>query len=471
MSVTGVTLSREQQAFASNRAADEGLADRVDIRLQDYRDVGDGPYDAVVSLEMGEHVGEANYPVYAAQLFRQLKPEGRLVLQQMSRTGNHPGGGAFIESYIAPDMHMRPVGQTVDLLEAAGFEVRDVHAMREHYVRTVAAWYETFEKRWDEAVALVGEEVARVWRLYFVGGALAFQEGRMGVDQILAVKPGRPARAACPRRAGPTPVSGFSTTPFLEGLPVTLAAVAVLMAVTFAVAIWRGHHSVIDVTWGLGFVVVALTSLLVSSGHGDVTRRVLIAALTAAWGLRLAFTSGGATGARARIRATRRCSRKPPATRPLYALRMIYLTQAVVMWFVSLPVQVAMYEGSHAGVLAWVGTAVFAVGLFFESVGDWQLTRFRNDPDSKGQVMDRGLWHYTRHPNYFGDACVWWGLYLIAAQQWQGALTILSAAAMTYTLANGTGKPTLEKGMAERRPGYTEYVRRTSGFIPLPPRK
>ena len=85
--------------------------------------------------------------------------------------------------------------------------------------------------------------------------------------------------------------------------------------------------------------------------------------------------------------------------------------------------------------------------------------------------MDRGLWHYTRHPNYFGDACVWWGLYLIAAQQWQGALTILSAAAMTYTLANGTGKPTLEKGMAERRPGYTEYVRRTSGFIPLPPRK
>jgi cyclopropane-fatty-acyl-phospholipid synthase len=186
--VTGVTLSREQQAFASGRAGDEGLADRVDVRLQDYRDVSDGPYDAVVSLEMGEHVGQANYPVYAAQLLRQLKPEGRLLLQQMSRTGTHPGGGAFIESYIAPDMHMRPVGQTVDLLESAGFEVRDVHALREHYVRTVAAWYETFEKRWDEAVALVGEEVARVWRLYLVGGALAFQEGRMGVEQILAVK-------------------------------------------------------------------------------------------------------------------------------------------------------------------------------------------------------------------------------------------------------------------------------------------
>ncbi len=200
--VTAVTLSREQQAFASRRAAEEGLADRVDIRLQDYRDVSDGPFDAVVSLEMGEHVGQANYPVYAAQLFRQLKPEGRLVLQQMSRTGTHPGGGAFIESYIAPDMHMRPVGQTVDLLESAGFEVRDVHALREHYVRTVAAWYETFEKRWDEAVALVGEEVARVWRLYFVGGALAFQEGRMGVDQILAVKPGPSGVSGMPATRG-----------------------------------------------------------------------------------------------------------------------------------------------------------------------------------------------------------------------------------------------------------------------------
>jgi cyclopropane-fatty-acyl-phospholipid synthase len=200
--VTGITLSREQQAFASRRATDEGLAERADIRLQDYRDVSDGPYDAVVSLEMGEHVGEANYPTYAGQLFRQLKPEDRLVLQQMSRRGSHPGGGAFIESYIAPDMHMRPVGQTVDLLESAGFEVRDVHALREHYVRTVDAWYATFEQRWDEVVALVGEEVARVWRLYLVGGALAFEEGRMGVDQILAVKPGPAGRSGMPATRG-----------------------------------------------------------------------------------------------------------------------------------------------------------------------------------------------------------------------------------------------------------------------------
>jgi cyclopropane-fatty-acyl-phospholipid synthase len=196
--VIGVTLSRQQHAFACQRACEEGLDDQVEIRLQDYRDIADGPYDAVASVEMGEHVGQGNYPVYARQLADQLRAQGRLVLQQMSRHDDHPGGGPFIEAYIAPDMYMRPVGQTVDLLEQAGFEVRDVHALREHYVRTVAAWYETFERRWDETVALVGEEVARVWRLYLVGGALAFEEGRMGVDQILAVKPGPSGASGLP---------------------------------------------------------------------------------------------------------------------------------------------------------------------------------------------------------------------------------------------------------------------------------
>jgi cyclopropane-fatty-acyl-phospholipid synthase len=108
----------------------------------------------------------------------------------MSRTGRHPGGGPFIESFIAPDMHMRPVGETVGLLERGGLEVRDVQALREHYVHTVAGWLESFEKHQSELTALVGEEMVRVWRLYLVGGALAFREGRMGVDQILCVRPG-----------------------------------------------------------------------------------------------------------------------------------------------------------------------------------------------------------------------------------------------------------------------------------------
>jgi cyclopropane-fatty-acyl-phospholipid synthase len=192
-SVVAVTISQEQKDFVDKRVSERGLGDRVEVRLQDYRDVSDGPYDTVSSIEMGEHVGERNYPVFAGGISRLLRPGGRALVQQMSRT-TRPGGGPFIEAFIAPDMHMRPVGETVALIELAGLEVRDVQAMREHYVRTVDAWYATFEQNRDRIVELVGEEVARVRRLYLVGGALAFEEGRMGVDQILARKPSRPGR-------------------------------------------------------------------------------------------------------------------------------------------------------------------------------------------------------------------------------------------------------------------------------------
>ena len=188
--VTGVTIAKEQKAFIDGRIRERGLQDRVEIRLQDYRDVRDGPYDAVASIEMGEHVGQGNYPAYVSVLREAVRPGGYVLIQQMSRRGRHPGGGPFIESFIAPDMHMRPVGETVELVEAGGLEVRDVHAMREHYVWTVDAWLETFEKNWSAVVDLVGEEVARVWRLYLVGGGQAFRDGRMGVDQILARRPG-----------------------------------------------------------------------------------------------------------------------------------------------------------------------------------------------------------------------------------------------------------------------------------------
>ncbi|WP_460604316.1 class I SAM-dependent methyltransferase [Jatrophihabitans fulvus] len=191
----GITLSAQQRDFITKRIADRGLSGKVEVRLQDYREFGEaaedtGTFDAVSSIEMGEHVGEGNYPEYVAIMNRALKPTGRLLLQQMSRhEGTAPGGGAFIESYIAPDMHMREVWQTTRHLVKGGFEVRDVEAMREHYVTTVQHWIDTFESRWDEFVALQNEEVARVWRLYLVGGMLTFEEGRMGVDQFLAVKP------------------------------------------------------------------------------------------------------------------------------------------------------------------------------------------------------------------------------------------------------------------------------------------
>ncbi|WP_103341911.1 SAM-dependent methyltransferase [Amycolatopsis sp. CA-126428] len=194
----GITLSAEQLQHIRGRLAQHDLEDRVEVRRQDYRELPDAPFDAVASIEMGEHVGEVNYPAYAATLHRMVKPGGRVLLQQMSRGHVAPGGGAFIERYIAPDMTMRPVGRTIDHLETAGLEVRDVQALREHYVWTVRAWAATLEENWADVVALIGETGARVWRLYLVGGALAFEENRMGVDQILAVRPGQHGGSGLP---------------------------------------------------------------------------------------------------------------------------------------------------------------------------------------------------------------------------------------------------------------------------------
>ena len=189
VSVVGVTIAAEQKAFIDKRIADRGLADRVEIRVQDYREVPDAGFDAVGSLEMGEHVGRRHYATYASVLRRAVRPGGRVLVQQMSRRGTHPGGGPFIETFIAPGMHMRPVGETIAYLERAGLEVRGVQAMREHYVATVAGWLANFSAHHDQLTALVGEEVVRVWRLYLVGGSMAFRDGRMGVDQILMERP------------------------------------------------------------------------------------------------------------------------------------------------------------------------------------------------------------------------------------------------------------------------------------------
>ncbi|WP_435125672.1 class I SAM-dependent methyltransferase [Actinacidiphila sp. bgisy144] len=200
--VTAVTLAGEQAAHVREQVAERGLRDLVEVVCQDYRDITGGGYDAVSAVEMGEHVGPAGYPAFAAALHRLVRPRGRVLVQQMSRGATAPGGGAFIEAYIAPDMHMRPLGETVALLEEAGLEVRSAESLREHYVLTVAAWHRTLEERWADFVALVGEETARVWRLYLVGAALAFEERRMGVDQVLAVRPTADGRAGMPAAPG-----------------------------------------------------------------------------------------------------------------------------------------------------------------------------------------------------------------------------------------------------------------------------
>ncbi|HEV2637684.1 MAG TPA: DUF1295 domain-containing protein [Actinocrinis sp.] len=276
-------------------------------------------------------------------------------------------------------------------------------------------------------------------------------------------------------------------------LAVTAGLIACVMAVTFLLALRLRKHSVIDTVWGLGFALVALCTFGVAeglmptgsgsrapitdpAGPGDLTTRILITALTVIWGGRLAVHIGRRSrghGEDPRYVQLLAGGKGSPAAR---ALRLIYLPQAVVMWFVSLPVQVGQYlpatSAGWTGVRLGLGAALWLTGFCFETVGDHQLAAFRARPVAPGEpkaVLDYGLWRYTRHPNYFGDACVWWGLYLPACGGWPGAATILSPLLMTYLLAGKTGKPLMEAHMAESRPGYADYVRRTSSFIPRRP--
>ncbi|MFD3564635.1 class I SAM-dependent methyltransferase [Streptomyces sp. NPDC058686] len=203
--VTGITLSREQAVYAGKRVAEEGLADLVDIRVQDYRDVQDGPYDAVSSIEMAEHVGAEGYRTYAHTLYDLLKPGGRLLDQQSARRPE-PDEKAhrvdeFIDAYVFPDGELSPVGTTVGELERAGFEVRDVEALREHYALTLRAWVARLEEHWEEAVRLTSPGRARVWLLYMAACALGFEHNRLGVNQVLAVRTGDRPASGTPLRA------------------------------------------------------------------------------------------------------------------------------------------------------------------------------------------------------------------------------------------------------------------------------
>ncbi|MCX4526200.1 MULTISPECIES: cyclopropane-fatty-acyl-phospholipid synthase family protein [unclassified Streptomyces] len=202
--VTGITLSREQAAYARKRAAEEGLADLVDIRVQDYRDVKDGPYDAISSIGMAEHVGAARYREYARTLHGLLRPGGRLLNHQIARPPEADEAAyrvdEFIDAYVFPDGELSPLGSTVGELERAGFEVRDVEALREHYALTLRAWVARLERHWEEAVRLTSPGRARVWLLYMAASALGFEHNRLGVNQVLAVRPAGTGRSGLPLR-------------------------------------------------------------------------------------------------------------------------------------------------------------------------------------------------------------------------------------------------------------------------------
>ncbi|MGA1345906.1 MAG: DUF1295 domain-containing protein [Ilumatobacteraceae bacterium] len=253
--------------------------------------------------------------------------------------------------------------------------------------------------------------------------------------------------------------------------PLALAAitVAVVMLTTWLVSIAIRNASIVDIVWGLGFPVVAVATFLADGNRGSLD--VVILAMVVIWGLRL----GGYLAWRNlgheedyRYRAMRR---RWGSRFPLVSLLTVFTLQGTLMWIVSLPVQLSHRgEGRSVGVVAVVGLAVWAIGLAFETIGDWQLTRFKADPRNAGKVMDRGLWRYTRHPNYFGDSCVWWGIAIAASTVPVARWGLIGAGVMNVLLVRVSGKALLERSLSKRKDGWAEYAARTSGFIPRPPR-
>ena len=247
-------------------------------------------------------------------------------------------------------------------------------------------------------------------------------------------------------------------------------AIVALMVGTWLVSLALRNASIVDIIWGFGFVVTAWVVRLVADGND--ARQWLLVAMATVWGLRLSiylFVRNHGNGEDFRYRAMRKHYGDKFA---LISLGTVFGLQGVLMFVVSLPVQLGQADPSPSiGVIAIIGIALWLVGMFFETVGDLQLKAFKKNPDSKGKVMNTGLWRYTRHPNYFGDACVWWGIGLVAAETGAGAWGLIGSAVMTFLLRRVSGVTFLEKTMAKRRPGYTEYVATTSPFIPRPPKQ
>lgn len=243
------------------------------------------------------------------------------------------------------------------------------------------------------------------------------------------------------------------------------------MLCVWLLSLAKKDASIVDTFWGLGFVLIAAVCCAIGEGAG--IRRSLITVLTTVWGLRLAghiFWRNKGKGEDFRYRAMRARHGK---RFPLVSLFSVFALQGLLMWVISLPLQIAETSRVPAKLtwLDWTGAIIWLIGFAFESIGDLQLARFKAEPANKGKVMDRGLWRYTRHPNYFGDALLWWGFFLIALNAPAGVWTAISSLIMTGLLMKVSGVVLLEKTMIKTKPEYRDYVRHTNAFLPWLPRR
>jgi steroid 5-alpha reductase family enzyme len=248
----------------------------------------------------------------------------------------------------------------------------------------------------------------------------------------------------------------------------SLPGIAVLALIAWAVCTARRNVGLVDIVWPLFFLYAAGCYVLVAAPPGP--RALLLLVLVAAWALRLAVHLAVRNW---NAPEDRRYQAIRARNQPNFERKSLYLVfglQGLLAWIVSAPLAAASFAQAPLGPLDWLGLALVAFGTVFEAVADAQLTRFRREPVSAGKVLDRGLWRFSRHPNYFGECCVWWGVYLVALGA-GGGWTVFSPLLMTLLLLRVSGVALLEKDIGERRPAYREYIARTSAFVPLPPRK
>lgn len=243
-----------------------------------------------------------------------------------------------------------------------------------------------------------------------------------------------------------------------------LAAIALMHSGVWVAGTVRRDVSVVDLFWGIGFIVAATRSFWLAGASSPLSW--LLWGMVVVWGLRL---SGYLTWRNwGELEDRRYAAMRDHWGRwfPAVSFLTVFLLQAFLTWIVALPVQTGILSGGRLGLIAWAGCAVWAAGLAFESIGDYQLARFKSDPGNKGKVLDRGLWRYTRHPNYFGDFLVWWGLYVTSTAAGFVWWTLVGPVLMSVLLMKVSGVTLLESSMRSRVDGYGGYVRRTSSFFP-----
>lgn len=245
----------------------------------------------------------------------------------------------------------------------------------------------------------------------------------------------------------------------------TFAAMTALWLISLALK----NSSIVDVFWGMGFVIVTWLYFLLTP-EDFATRKWLIAILVTIWGLRLSLhilVRNWGKGEDFRYRAWREEAGEQWWWRSYFK---VFLLQGVLLWLLSTPLLLAQMSAQPAGVFGVLGVLLWVIGFLFEAIGDWQLMRFKADPAKRGKVLQNGLWRYTRHPNYFGEAVLWWGYFCFAAAA--GAYwTVYSPLLMTYLLLRVSGVAMLERTLVQAKPGYAEYVQRTNAFLPWFPRK